>query len=460
MNNNKYYPEQLTSNLQCPRCGAQQGAGFLFESKHCTSCDQYFFSIGDVPCLFPDGFNQKILWEHQLAAMAHQAQQGLLSIEESVSRYDLLPSTRQRLIDIYHSSKHNSETITALMQHYDLQLPEQAAIDQVNAGDISEYFDLVLRDWAWDNTRSPNSENKSALDRVLSAIQSLPKAPQHILVMGAGAGRLSWDLHEQIKPTYSVALDSNPLLLAVANTVVHEQTSLTFCEFKNFPQLNNDVTKTWTLTPASDNEGLRKTWLPLGANVWQMPFADHTFDLIITPWFIDVNGGDVRDLMGIISRKLSTGGHWINSGPLLFTRHLPVQLKYTADEIKTFLQHANFILTNERIDNTGYLLSPMESRFREEQVWTFCAQKSDASVATSDNVFPPAWLAMHHLPIPAGQLHSNNEHPLIQDILAMIDGTLCINDICFYLTDKMPEGVSVKDVVTNVLGQIVSSTNA
>jgi hypothetical protein len=462
MNNNKHYSTELLENMQCPRCGAVHGQGFSIDSMQCTSCQQHFFLIGDVPCLFPEGINQKILWEHQLGAMVHQAQEGLQSIEASIARYDILASTRQRLIDIYKSSKHNSESITALMQDYDLHIPENAAIDQVNAGDISEYFDLVLRDWAWDNTSQPNTENMSAFDRVNSIIQTLPAVPKKILVMGAGAGRLSWDLHTKFNPTYTIALDSNPLLLAVANRLIHEQVPLSFSEFKNFPQLERDIANVWTLQPPIDKRDVRSTWLPLGANVWQMPFSDEAFDLIITPWFIDVNGGDVRDIIGLISRKLAPNGHWINSGPLLFTRHLPVQLKYTADEIKTLMAYSHFQLNEERIDNTGYLLSPLESRFREEQVWTFSAQKVKSAPplhSVDKYIFPPPWLAMHHLPIPANELASDNEHPLIQDILAMIDGNICVNDICFYLADKMPDGVDIKDIVTNVLGQMASANN-
>ena len=254
------------------------------------------------------------------------AQQGLASIEESLSRYDLLPATRQRLIEIYNSSKQNTESITALMHHYDITAPEDYQAGQFNPGDLSEYFDLVLRDWAWDTTHTPNKENSSAFQRIFNALKNIPP-PKRILVLGAGAGRLSWDIHTHFKPEYSVALDSNPLLLAVANSLIHEQQSLVFGEFKNFPQLNFPVSQTWTLSPPEDKENLRATWFPLGANVWQLPFSDESFDLIITPWFIDVNGGDVRDLIGVISKKLVPSGYWINSGPL----YSPVIYRYNSN---------------------------------------------------------------------------------------------------------------------------------
>lgn len=459
MNNNKQYPPHLISTFSCPNCGASLNRGFDFNNLRCNQCGTDHFQLGDIPCLFPNGANHKLLWQYQVAAMKTLAQQGLTSIEESLSRYDLLPATRQRLIEIYNSSKQNTESITALMQDYGVTAAEDYQAGQFNPGDLSEYFDLVLRDWAWDTTHSPNKENSSAYQRIFKALENIP-SPKRILVLGAGAGRLSWDIHTHFKPEYSVALDSNPLLLAVANSLIHEQQTLVFGEFKNFPQVNFPVSQTWTLSPPEDKENLHASWFPLGANVWQLPFSDESFDLIITPWFIDVNGGDVRDLIGVISKKLTPGGYWINSGPLLFTRHLPVQLKYTAEEIKEFIDRADFTFNSEHLENTDYLLSPLEARFRQEQVWTFSAQKnSQPKPGLTNSEELPDWLVMHHLPIPTEKISSNNPHPLIQDIVSLVNGTHSINDICFQIAANIPEGVAVKDVVVTILGQILKEQN-
>lgn len=461
MNNNKHYPIQLLSQFLCPQCSATKDSGFNFASLQCNHCGSHYFYLGDIPCLFPTGTNHKLLWQYQLAAMKNIAQQGLASIEESLSRYDLLPTTRQRLVDIYNSSKQNTDSISSLMQDYGIQVPEDYQPGQFNPGDLSEYFDLVLRDWGWDNTETPNRENAGAFERVMNAVKCLPSIPKKILVMGAGAGRLSWDIHTKLKPDYTVVLDSNPLLLAVANSLIHERRSLTFGEFKNFPQINFPTTQTWTLNPPKDDENMRKSWFPMGANAWQLPFSDDTFDLIITPWFIDVNGGDVRDLIGIVSKKLATNGTWINSGPLLFTRHLPVQLKYSPEEIKEFIGIAGFNFDYEHVENTGYLLSPLEARFREEQVWTFSVRKNNfATSSRSKQPSLPDWLVLHHIPIPAGNYFNTNPHPLIEAIISLVDGKRTVNDICFEIGPNIPEGVAVKDVVVTIFGQLLNGQNA
>jgi hypothetical protein len=453
MANNKHYSKIFTGCILCPNCGSTAQQGFDFENLHCSTCGTQHFSLGDVPCLFPAGNHHTVIWQHQTATMQHMALQGLAALEESLSRYDLTAISRQRLTDIHTANQLNLESILVLLQKHGINPVPNDQLGQMNPGDISEYFDLIFRDWAWDSASTPSLENTSALQRTMQLLADLPTKPQRILVLGAGAGRLSWDIHTQLKPEFTVALDSNPLLLAAASELIYNQKPLTFGEFKNFPQINYPVTQNWTLNAVDDPENLRNSWFLMGANVWQLPFIKKTFDLIITPWFIDVNGGDVRDLIGLIHEQLADNGHWINSGPLLFTRHLPTQLKYTAAEIKEFIELSGFSFCAEEINNTGYLLSPLEARFREEQVWSFSTQKR--MPLTETIIQTNAWLIMHHLPIPTLNFTCQDSHPLIDIILAKVDGIRSINEICFEVAMHIPEGIAVKDVVVTLFGQIM-----
>lgn len=454
MINHKNYSENFIGCTLCPNCGSTAQQGFDFKNLYCSACGTQHFSLGNVPCLFPAGNHHTVIWQHQTATMQYMALQGLAALEESLSRYDLTNTSRQRLTDIQTANQLNLESILALLQKHGVNPAPNEQLGQMNPGDISEYFDLIFRDWAWDSGSTPNQENTSALQRTMQFIADLPTKPQRILVLGAGAGRLSWDIHSQLKPEFTVALDSNPLLLAVASELIYNQKPLNFGEFKNFPQINYPTTKSWTLNPIDDPENLRDSWLLMGANVWQLPFIKQTFDLIITPWFIDVNGGDVRDLIGLIHQQLTDHGHWINSGPLLFTRHLPTQLKFTASEIKEFIDLSGFAFCSEEIENTGYLLSPLEARFREEQIWSFSAQKR--TPLTETIIQTSAWLIMHHLPIPKLNFTCQDSHQLIDIILAKVDGIRSINDICFEIAMQVPEGIAVKDLVVTLFGQIIS----
>lgn len=461
MKNKKQYSERFIRSLQCPHCGSSTQHGFEFDNLHCRHCGTQHFSLGDVPCLFPAGVHHKLIWQHQTASIHFMAQQGLTALHESLSRYDLTSTTRQRLTEIQTASQLNLNTILSLLQKHGIEAIPDEQLGNMNPGDLSEYFDLLLRDWAWDSTSDASAENTAAFERTLAAIQTLPIKPSRILVLGAGAGRLSWDLHVYLQPEYTVALDANPLLLATADELVHQRQSIAIGEFKNFPQIGFQHAQSWLLEPPHDPANLRASWFPLGANVWQLPFIRESFDLIITPWFIDVNGGDVRDLIAVIDEKLMPGGYWINSGPLLFTRHLPVQLKYSATEIKEFMSLAGFALIDESITNTDYLLSPLEARFRQEQVWTFSAVKPKSREETTViNGVLAEWLVMHHLKIPQSNYSSRDSHPLIDAILSLIDGNRSINDICYEIGPHLPQDVPVKDVVVTLFGQILSDQSS
>ncbi len=453
MNSKIPYPKNV---FKCPHCGSDETQGFDLDNHHCNQCGTNHFSLGDVLCLFPGGIHHKAVWEHQAGIMKSAGEKGLAAIQESLSRYDLSETTRQRLTETFNATEINLKSILSLLQESGIEANISEELSGGNPGDLSEYFDLILRDWAWDTVDSPSAENSAAINRLMSLIDTLPSKPKRVLVIGAGAGRLSWDLHSRLNPEYTIALDSNPLLLIVADQLIRQQKTLSFGEFKLFPQINLPTSQLRTVEPPADPENLRARWFGLCTDVWQLPLKFESFDLIVTPWFIDVNGGDVRDLIGIISQTLESGGHWLNSGPLLFTRHLPLQIKYSAAEIKEFIALSGFTLTAEKIEKSGYLLSPLEVRHREEQLWTFSACKNPLTSTPAIAGITEAWLVMHHLPIPSAEYSSKDEHPLIDLILSHVDGKRSINDICNDVIAYIPEGIDVRDVVVTLFGQITS----
>lgn len=443
-----FFPLEL---LLCPNCGSGIDGGLNADTLACSTCNTNHFSLNGVPCLFPAGAHHKKIWQHQAGMMQAQGQQGLAQVQEAISRYDVTTQTRERLVGTFTALEASQAMTLALLAGAGVEpkLDEQMA--QMNPGDLAEYYDLILRDWAW-----PGDENSAALARVLD---SLPQAcaPQRILVLGAGAARLSWDLHCALKPQSTVALDSNPLLLIVADTLIHQRQSIELAEFKTFPQVNKDTTRTWVLQPPEDPQNLRDSWFALGANAWRTPLVPAAFDLIVTPWFIDVNGGDVRDTIAVVSQLMKPGGRWVNSGPLLFTRHLPLEQKYQASEIKEFLSLSNFTLESELVTEGDHLDSPLEVRKQHEQLWTFCVRSPEAaSLAEFESGELAPWLIMHHLPVPSYTYVTAQEHPLIDAILALIDGRRSINDITAVIAPHIPEGISPKDAVVTLLGQILS----
>lgn len=459
MHNKIEIPSQLKNQFCCPNCFSDASQGFNIEQLHCNVCATDFFALEDIPCLFPAGTHQRSIWQHQTAGLLAQAEQGLNNIRESLARYDLSDCTRERLAETYKANLLNLNSIQSLFTKKTLPPAFSETLNQLNAGDLGEYFDLIFRDWGWDTIEAPSHENETAFERTISLIEKLPARPKKILVLGAGAGRLSWDLHTYLNPEFTLAVDSNPLLLGIADELIKKRTAINFGEFKLFPQIHRPTATTRTITPPENAADFAHNWFLLGANVWNLPLKKANFDLVITPWFVDVNGGDLRDLIGLIQNLLTPEGCWLNTGPLLFTRHLPLQLKYSQTEIKEFIAMSGLVLIDERVDQAPYLVSPMEARFREEQVWSFIVGQSGLEEHLPGGVIAN-WLVMHHLPIPVANYQASQPHPLVEAIIQMIDGNNSINTICRIISPQLPENVSVKDIVVAVIAQLVLDKQA
>ena len=99
---------------------------------------------------------------------------------------------------------------------------------------------------------------------------------QVMLVLGAGAGRLSWDLHAKLQPQITIASDINPFLLVCAERLIKERKPLLLPELYTYPQINYPFAKTWTMQPPPDTGGLHKNWFALGADVWNMPLKENS----------------------------------------------------------------------------------------------------------------------------------------------------------------------------------------
>jgi len=94
-------------------------------------------------------------------------------------------------------------------------------------------------------------------------------------------------------------------------------------------------------------------------------------------------------------------------------------------------------------------------RRQHEQLWTFFAQLTSPDGGRPVPGANAPWLVMNHLPVPVAAYRSQQQHPLIDAILALVDGKRSINQITFEVAPHIPEGVATKDVVVTLFGQIL-----
>jgi SAM-dependent methyltransferase len=155
-------------------------------------------------------------------------------------------------------------------------------------------------------------------DRSLAAIRRITRGQElgRILVLGAGGCRLAYDLQVQCGATATAVLDIDPFLLAIAEAVIRGAAGSLTETSVNAPEVD-PVSRAWTLSAPSG---------PLGADVFHFfladgtepPFADQSFDTVVTPWFIDQVPTDLEAMLRRMHRLLVPGGRWINHGPLIY----------------------------------------------------------------------------------------------------------------------------------------------
>ena len=281
------------------------------------------------------------------------------------------------------------------------------------------YETNVYRDWCWGA-----KETKAALDEVLLVLGH--RTPSRILVLGSGAGRLAYDLHENLAPDLTVALDINPLLACVGQRVSHGET-ITLTEFPLAPRGPDDVAIQRRLTaPAAARPGLI---FALG-DALAPPFSSATFDLVVTPWLLDILESPARALLAQVNRLLVADGMWINQGSVAFTHTDPAE-QLTGEELLALTRATGFDVMLSRERRLPYLSCPESRHGRVEQVLTFSANRIAACDMPPVRRTLPDWIETDTLPIPAlpgfrAQALATRTHAYL---MSLIDGRRSLADI-------------------------------
>lgn len=383
-----------------------------------------------MPAWFCNGFEQKSRWNNLLSHSLQSVAQNLALHRQLGQQVDLLPATRERLNAIEAGLIQLMTAISQVFSQAGLSPQHNPDAPAPQGNGLMHYFELVLRDWAWEAAAADatESENQAAWRRVETALlasggtASLGK----VLVLGAGAGRLSWDLHRHCQPDLSLAVDFNPLLTYIAHHLVHHRAQLAFTEVYANPQWGLPQQRMWPLQAPDTHKN--KGWYVMAADAWNLPLAAGQFDLVLTPWFIDVSGRDVRQLMASVSRLLKPGGRWLNTGPLLYNG-VPPQAHYSHGEIIELLRLGGFTLAHQSFEQVNFLTSPLSTQTRTEQVWTFAALAPEQLEGGARADAIPAWLLLPHLPIPLGEPLDTQDQPVLEHLVGLIDGRRSLQDL-------------------------------
>ena len=423
-------PNYLQKILACPRCDKSPLA--LKDGRYrCNACKIDFPAIDGIPWMFADPQASLGEWRNRLQFSLQQLSHDISGLVAEIRNDDLHSLTKRRLERYKSATEYHRRLLQALLRPLDVQslhgnyesylaLRTRLPADQA----LNTYYANVHRDWSWGE-----EENEASLKQVRAVLHENLKLGD-VLVLGAGAGRLAYDIHMKIECKSTIAMDFNPLLLLIAQAVTNGE-QLKMYEFPIAPiSLEDDAVLRTLSAPEPASDGFH---LLLG-DALRPPFANQSFDTVVTPWLIDIVTEDLPVLATRINGLLKPNGRWINFGSLAFS-HPERARRYSPEETKAIVSESGFSDPFVSQATIAYMCSPASRHGRQERVFTFSAHKErDVDPAPRHRALPD-WIVTGMEPVPLTTSFRTQAMTtqIYSFIMSMIDGKRTIKDMAVVL---------------------------
>lgn len=381
----------------------------------------------ELPWCFQDQTQELIKWQARIHQFIGHYQTRIENIEkELTTRKELTDLNRRRLRRVKKALSENKSTISKLLAEI-IQAETHEVIyktvdPQSIAKDIDIYLTNIFRDWAWNN-----GENKDALNLV-KQVWDDGFEQSDVAVLGAGAGRLAYDLAREFNCQNLILIDNNPLLLHLADRMIAGE-ELTLYELPLTPENVGDVAVEHQLK-APNRDALSSCYCVL-ADVLDLPLKEESLDVIVTPWLVDVIEDDFKDFSRRLRKILKPGGQWIHLGPFGFDPSQEAKC-YSTEEVLEAVKKSGFDLNQFESKSLPYLQSPYSGYGRVERVTCFRATKNHSRVSDAPKFAPiPSWLKDFDQPIPKTDFITDAcfRNRIHAEVLGAINGQLSFNQI-------------------------------
>lgn len=419
----------MTDRLACPRC-----AGALEATLKCAGCGKSYPMIGKVPWLFADpeaklaewrglvqlGFDDWRIAEERLKSA--QREPGLTELTLRRLRKELqLRVERRKAVESLLEPIMKAQTPGAGIGVLRVVAGKSAATQALHS-----YEQNALRDWAW-----TDSQENDIAAKIVRGLVPDDARPKSMLVLGAGACRLPYDLHRALRLEETVALDTNPYLTLTAARLLSGRAT-TLYEFPLAPVGLEQTAVSWRAETAAE-PGIRLVF----GDALAAPFADESFDIVLTPWLIDILPEEPRAFFARINRLVKPGGLWLNFGSVAFQGSAP-ERRLSREEVLDEAGRAGFAVEKRKEDVIPYLASPASAQSRMERILAFAARKTGSVPAPAAFSAVPAWLKDPRAPIPRTEhlQKLTSTHVYYADVFGLVDGRRSIEHIALALGEK------------------------
>jgi uncharacterized protein YbaR (Trm112 family) len=423
-------PTLLIDLLACPRCD-KTPLDEVDGGLHCKACKIDFPRIDGIPWMFAEPQASLGEWRNRLQFALQELAHESAGLDGELKNKDLHSLTKRRVERYKSAVDYHRRALQKLLQPVDVQslqgnyesylaLRTRLPADQ----GLNTYYANIHRDWAWGD-----KENKASLKQIESVLHENSDLG-NVLVLGAGAGRLAYDIHMRFDCAATVAMDFNPLLMLIASKVAFGE-RLKMYEFPIAPlALEDDAVLRTLSAPEVVQDGFH---LVLG-DALRPPFPVGSFDTVVTPWLIDIITEDLSLFAARINALLRKDGRWVNFGSLAF--HGPGRAgRYSPEETKAIVGENGFSAPYVSQARIPYMCSPASRHGRQEKVFSFSAYKErDAKKAERHKALPD-WLVTGKDPVPLSPSFRTQAMTtqIYSFIMALIDGKRSIKDMAVIL---------------------------
>lgn len=421
---------ELNALLACPRCD-KAPLESTDESLHCKACKVDFPILEGMPWMFAEPMAALGEWRGRLHHSLQQLSHDIANLEKELQDEDLRALTRRRLERYKKAVVTHKRSLQKLLQPIEIQtligsVESYLALRSRLPGDqgLNTYYSNIHRDWSWGD-----EENRASLNQIQTVLHDHADLGK-VLVLGAGAGRLAYDIHTQLQCELTVAMDFNPLLMLVAQAVTSGE-ELRLHEFPIAPlSLEDDAVLRKLTAPEVTNEHFHL----LFGDALRAPFPDETFDTVVTPWLIDIISEDLPLLAARINNLLNENGRWINFGSLSFASPERA-LRYSPEETKAIIAENGFSDPYVSQATIPYMNSPASRHGRQERVFTFSSYKERSVKKPARHTALPDWIVTGKEPVPLTPSFRQQAMTtqIYSFIMSLIDGKRSIKDMAIVL---------------------------
>ena len=422
--------DTLLNLIACPRCDKSPLAA-KEATLHCAACKIDFPSLDGMPWMFADPDASIGEWRGRMQFALQQLSHETAGLDAELKDPELRPLSKRRLERYRDAVDTHRRYLQKLMQPLDVQstsgnyetylaMRTRLPVDQ----GLNTYYANVHRDWAWGD-----AENDASMKQIRAVLHENAELGK-VLVLGAGAGRLAYDIHTQFECATTVALDFNPMLMLVAAAVTRGD-KLKMYEFPIAPKaLEDDAVLRTLAAPSAADENFH---LVLG-DALRAPFADQSFDTVVTPWLIDIITEDLPVLAGRINALLKENGRWVNFGSLAFSSPQRAR-QYSPEETKGIVAESGFSDPYVAEATIPYMCSPASRHGRQEKVFTFAAYKERQVEKPARYRALPDWIVTGDEPVPLSSSFRTQamSTQIYAFIMSLIDGKRTLKDMAVIL---------------------------